>query len=484
MSFVNEFRKASTVTKSENGGNVFTTTGGGALLDLFATIGGMRHQPINEVITKWRKAYKENPTLAANLILYTRDIRNGGIGERAIGRALLRELATVEPEKIERNLDTIVNCGRWDDLFCLLTINTLRDSIISFVANQLAQDMTAYKNGKPISLLAKWAPSINASSRETRRLANILCKQLHLSPKTYRQTLASLRKYSNVVERKMSDGDWSSINFETVPSLAMSRYNKAYRKHTPIEFQTYLDCLKKGTVKINAATLNPTDICKKFLNEHRLGETDIAQWDSLPDYVKGDNEVLCVADVSGSMNWPNNEPMAASIGLATYFAQRNRGSYHNLYMTFSQNPQFLKIQDNWNIEKCFDYVLNHGVGYNTNADKMMAAIYNLAVQVHDAPKAVIIISDGEFDSFCRDSYLDSLVSKWNKKFIGAGLNPVRVISWNVACRPGTVIAPNTDNVSFVSGYGAGAFKNLVELIECTAEEAMIKILTKPEFTWK
>ena len=484
MSFVNEFRKASTVTKSENGGNVFTTTGGGALLDLFATIGGMRHQPINEVITKWRKAYKENPTLTANLILYTRDIRNGGIGERAIGRALLRELATVEPEKIERNLDTIVNCGRWDDLFCLLTINTLRDSIISFVANQLAQDMTSYKNGKPISLLAKWAPSINASSRETRRLANILCKQLHLSPKTYRQTLASLRKYSNVVERKMSDGDWSSINFETVPSLAMSRYNKAYRKHTPIEFQTYLDCLKKGTVKINAATLNPTDICKKFLNEHRLGETDIAQWDSLPDYVKGDNEVLCVADVSGSMNWPNNEPMAASIGLATYFAQRNRGSYHNLYMTFSQNPQFLKIQDNWNIEKCFDYVLSHGVGYNTNADKMMAAIYNLAVQVHDAPKAVIIISDGEFDSFCRDSYLDSLVSKWNKKFIGAGLNPVRVISWNVACRHGTVIAPNTDNVSFVSGYGAGAFKNLVELIECTAEEAMIKILTKPEFTWK
>jgi hypothetical protein len=184
------------------------------------------------------------------------------------------------------------------------------------------------------------------------------------------------------------------------------------------------------------------------------------------------------------MSWPNNEPMAASIGLATYFAQKNKGSYHNLYMTFSQDPQFLKIQDNWDIEKCFDYVMNHGVGYNTNADKMMSAIYNLAVQVHDAPRVVIIISDGEFDSFCRDSYLDSLVSKWNKKFIKAGLNPVRVISWNVACRHGTVIAPNTDNVSFVSGYGAGPFKNLVELIELNAEEAMMKILTKPEFTWK
>ena len=484
MSFVNEFRKASTVTKSENGGNVFTTTGDGALLDLFATIGGMRHQPIYEVTSKWRKAYKENPTLAANLILYTRDIRNGGIGERAIGRALLRELATVEPEKIERNLDTIVNCGRWDDLFCLLTINTLRDSIISFVANQLAQDMTSYKNGKPISLLAKWAPSINASSCETRRLANILCKQLHLSPKTYRQTLASLRKYSNVVERKMSDGDWSSINFETVPSLAMSRYNKAYRKHTPIEFQTYLDCLKKGTVKINAATLNPTDICKKFLNEHRLGETDIAQWDSLPDYIKGENEVLCVSDVSGSMSWPNNEPMAASIGLATYFAQRNKGSYHGLYMTFTDNPHFIQIDDDWSIEKCFRYIENTGIGYSTNMDKALAAVYDLAIKCNEAPKVICIISDGEMDRWVQDKRSDSIISKWNNKLIAAGLNPVKIVSWNVAARNGTVIAPASDYISYCSGYGAGVFKQLITLINNDAYEAMCIILNKPEFSWK
>ena len=103
----------------------------------------------------------------------------------------------------------------------------------------------------------------------------------------------------------------------------MSRYNKAFRKHTPIEFQTYLECLQNGTVKINAATLNPSDICKKYLNRC-LEATDIAQWDSLPNYVSSEYEVLCVADASGSMTYPNNEPMAASIGLATYFAQKQR----------------------------------------------------------------------------------------------------------------------------------------------------------------
>lgn len=482
--FANGMRNITNQTYSENGGIVYKSTGSGALLDLFATIGGMRHQPINEVIVKWRKAYKENPVLAANLILYTRDIRNGGIGERAIARALLRELATIEPEKIKRNLNTIISCGRWDDLFVLLDVAEIKSNIISLIAEQLTEDMKNMKANKPVSLLAKWAPSINTSSRETRRIANLICNELGLTPKTYRKTLASLRKYTNIVERQMSDGEWSKINFEAVPSLAMSRYNRAYRKHTPIEFQAYLKGLQSGTVKINAATLNPTDICKKYFSHRRLEETDIAQWNSLPNYVSGENEVVVMADVSGSMTWPNYEPMAASIGLATYFAQRNKGSYHGMYLTFTDTPHFVNLDDNWNIEKCFRFVENKGIGYNTNMDKAFKAIYDVAIATHDSPKALVVISDGEVDSWVRSNQSQSIVSKWKQKFNANGLDFPRVISWNVACRNGTVIAPASDGVSFVSGYGAGPFKNLVELIELNAEEAMIKILTKPEFTWK
>ena len=482
--FANGMRNITNQTYSENGGIVYKSTGGGALLDLFATIGGMRHQPINEVIVKWRNAYKENPVLAANLILYTRDIRNGGIGERAIARALLRELAIIEPEKIKRNLNTIISCGRWDDLFILLDIVEIKSNIISLIAEQLTVDMKSMKENKPVSLLAKWAPSINTSSRETRRIANLICNELGLTPKTYRKTLASLRKYMSVIERQMSDREWSKINFEAVPSLAMSRYNKAYRKHTPIEFQTYLEGLQSGTVKINAATLNPTDICKKYFNHRKLEETDIAQWNSLPNYVSGENEVLCLSDVSGSMTWPNYEPMAASIGLATYFAQRNKGAYHGLYMTFTDNPHFIQIDDGWSIEKCFRYIENTGIGYSTNMDKALAAVYDLAIKCNEAPKVICIISDGEMDRWVQNKRSDSIISKWNNKLIAAGLNPVKIISWNVAARNGTVIAPASDYISYCSGYGAGVFKQLITLINNDAYEAMCIILNKPEFTWK
>jgi len=481
--FVQNFGRMANQTLSENQGIVYKSTGEGALLDLFALIGGMRHQPDNEIIGKWKAAYKENPELASNLILYTRNCRNGGLGERRIGRLLLKELAMIEPEKVKRNFQTIVDTGRFDDLY-VLEGTPCESEMWEFVKNTFVLDVTLMKENKPISLLAKWMPSINTSSKESRRLANKFCNITGLSPRTYRKALSKLRAYIDVVERKMSAGEWDKINYEAVPSLAMSRYTKTFNTHDYEGFSEYKEKLSKGEAKVNASVITPSEICKKYLVNRHLDNIDKEQWKALPNYVQEGQEVVCVADVSGSMSCCNWEPMAASIGLATYFAQKNQSAYHNLYMTFTNKPHFIKIEDTWDIEKCFQYVEHAGVGYNTNADRMMEAIYNLAVESNEAPKAVIVISDGEFDSFCRDSYLDSLVSKWNKKFIAAGLNPVRVISWNVAARNGTVIAPATDNVAFCSGSGAGVFKNLTSLISKTAYEAMVEILTKPEFTWK
>ena len=50
-----------------------------------------------------------------------------------------------------------------------------------------------------------------------------------------------------------------------------------------------------------------------------------AQWRQLPDYVEPGTNALVIADTSGSMS---GRPLASSVGLAVYFAERNHGAYH------------------------------------------------------------------------------------------------------------------------------------------------------------
>ena len=117
MSFTDGFRGNSNLTRTENGATVKSTTGS-ALLNLFARVGGLRQASESEINRLYLDARNEDKELADNLILYTRNIREGGIGERRIARILLKTIALKDPAKVRRNLDTIVSAGRWDDMYC------------------------------------------------------------------------------------------------------------------------------------------------------------------------------------------------------------------------------------------------------------------------------------------------------------------------------------------------------------------------------
>jgi hypothetical protein len=60
--------------------------------------------------------------------------------------------------------------GRFDDFLVLLHTER-KQEVISLITAQLAQDEKNYTNKQPISLLAKWLPSENASSKQTRQYA-------------------------------------------------------------------------------------------------------------------------------------------------------------------------------------------------------------------------------------------------------------------------------------------------------------------------
>jgi hypothetical protein len=460
-------------TLTENGGRALSTTGD-KLLNLFAVLGALRSRP-NDVIAKFDAAYAENADLTTKMAFYGRDVR-GGLGERTVGRFMLRELATINPAVVSANIKNIVEFGRYDDLFVLFDTPVETD-MIEFVKMQLVSDKRHMDKHESVSLLAKWMPSINASSKNTVALAHRLAKALNLKPSQYRKTLSALRKYIDVTEVKMSANKWTDIDYKAVPSNAMANYGSAFARHDYEGFSRYMDAVKSGDVKINAATLYPYNVIETL----EKGNRDVAeaQWKALPNYVEGDNNFLVMADVSGSMY---GRPMHTSVGLAIYFAERNHGAFANKFMTFTDIPEIVDVTGN-SLAAKYDSVTRH-VGYDTNLEAAFDAILSTAVRTDcpqaDLPKALVIISDMEINAWHGGSL--TFTEEMKNRFADAGYEMPKLVYWNVDSRKDTFLASKNDpNAILVSGQSASTFKNLIKGIDLSAFEIMEQTLNDSRY---
>jgi hypothetical protein len=472
MSFMDDLAIETSVTLTENGGRALSTTGD-KLLNLFAALGALRSRP-TDVIDKFDAAFRENADLATKMAFYERDVR-GGLGERAVGRLMLRELALLYPEVVVANFKNIVKFGRYDDLFVFFDTSVETD-MIEFIKKQLVLDYKCMKSHQQVSLLAKWMPSINASSEHTKALAHRFVKALNTTPREYRKTLSALRKYIDVTEVKMSANKWTDIDYKAVPSNAMSNYGSAFARHDYEGFNRYMDAVKSGDVKINAATLYPYNVIETMYGNRDVAE---AQWKALPNYVDGDNNFLIMADVSGSMM---GRPMATSVGLAIYFAERNHGAFANKFMTFTDIPKIVDVTGNDLFDK-YCSVTDH-VGYNTNLEAAFDAILSTAVRTKcpqaDLPKALVIISDLEIDYWNGGSL--TFTEEMRKRFADAGYEMPKLVYWNVDSRKDTFLASKNDpNAILVSGQSASTFKNLIKGIDLSAFEIMVQTLNDPRY---
>ena len=472
MSFMDDLEIETSVTLTENGGRALSTTGD-KLLNLFAVLGALRSRP-TDVIDKFDAAFRENADLATKMAFYGRDVR-GGLGERAVGRLMLRELALLYPEVVTANFKNIVEFGRYDDLFVLFD-TPVETAMVAFVKMRLLYDYRDMKSNQHVSLLAKWMPSINASSEHTKALAHRFVKALNTTPREYRKTLSALRKYIDVTEVKMSANKWTDIDYKAVPSNAMSNYGSAFARHDYEGFTRYMDTVKSGDVKINAATLYPYNVIETMYGNRDVAE---AQWKALPNYVEGDNNFLIMADVSGSMM---GRPMATSVGLAIYFAERNHGAFANKFMTFTDIPRIVDVTGD-NLFDKYCSVTDH-VGYNTNLEAAFDVILSTAVRTKcpqaDLPKALVIISDMEIDYWGGGSL--TFTEEMRKRFADAGYEMPKLVYWNVDSRKDTFLASKNDpNTILVSGQSASTFKNLIRGIDLSAFEIMVQTLNDPRY---
>ena len=478
MIFAEAAKKLAVFTRTENGAVALNTTGD-ARLDFFGVAGSLRTAQKERIERLFAEAWKEDPLFATKIAFYARDVR-GGLGERQTFRTLLQYMAKYHPEALRLNLDLIGVYGRYDDLYCLIG-TPMEDEMWAAMKKQFEEDRMNLEQGNAISLLAKWIKTADASSEKTRKLGILTAQKLGYSVYEFKRLVRAMRKQIGVVEALMSAGRWDEIKYSAVPSRAMMIYRKAFMKHDAERYNQFIRKAVTGEETVHSATLYPYDIVEKVMQMNwsgcRIKEDDAleAQWRQLPDYVEKGTNAMVIADTSGSMY---GRPLATSVGLAVYFAERNTGPYHNMFMSFSGTSRIQVLKGDTLAQKIGSINMNDWMN-NTNMQAAFQHILDIAVRYHvsadEMPKSLIVISDMEID-YCGDKDW-TFYEKMAQKFRNYGYQIPNIVFWNVASRHDVFHADKKrTGVQLVSGMSTSVFRQVMQCVGMNPVEAMEKII--------
>ncbi|MBR3785390.1 MAG: DUF2828 family protein [Firmicutes bacterium] len=438
-------------------------------LDLFATIGALRHADNEEIIGRFQKAFIENPDLAMKNLFFGRDIR-GGLGERRTFRVCMKWLADHHPASVEKNLEQFGEYGRYDDLLCLMD-TPCNESVVRYIGQCLSDDVTSMESGGPVSLLAKWLPSVNASNRETVGTAKKLAKALKMKERDYRKTLCSLRAYIEIIENNLRERDYS-FDYEKQPSKALFKYRAAFLRNDEKRYLSYLNGVSRGERKLNAGTLMPYDIIRpitelwgrKPVSEEERHVMDVT-WKAQKDFAD-DTNALVVIDGSASMYCNRNpQPAAVALSLGVYFAERNKGVFRNHFITFSHNPKLVEVKGRDIVDK-----VKYCMGFNEISDTNIQKVFELILQTalkhkvpqEELPKTVYIVTDMEFNACAKYSGMTNF--EYAKQLFSAhGYQLPQIVFWNVDSRNRQQpVTMNEQGVILVSGCSPRIFSMVMD----------------------
>ena len=478
MHFAEAARLSAAFTRTENGAVALNTTGD-ARLDFFGTVGSLRTADKERITRLFSEAWKADPLFATRIAFYARDVR-GGLGERQTFRTILQYMALHHPEGLRPNLDLIGVYGRYDDMYCLIG-TPLEDEMWAAMKKQFEEDRMNMEAGNAISLLAKWIKTADASSENTRKIGVLTARKLGYSVYEFKRLVRAMRRQIGVVETLMSAGRWDEIRYAAVPSRAMMIYRNAFMRHDEERFGEFVQRAARGEETVHAATLFPYDIIEKVMEMRWTGcriredEALEAQWRQLPDYVEAGTNALVIADTSGSMM---GRPLATSVGLAVYFAERNTGAYHNMFMSFSGTSRIQVLKGDTLAQKLRSIDMKDWAN-NTNLEAAFKHVLEIAVRnrvpVEEMPKSLIVISDMEID-FCGNKNW-TFYEKMAQKFRKFGYQIPNIIFWNVASRHDVFHADKgRAGVQLASGQSAAVFRQVMQCVGLNPVEAMEKII--------
>lgn len=463
--------KTSNKTKTTNGMKAKVSTKN-ACVDLFYKAGAMRGE---NIIPHFTQALNEDKAIALKIAMWLRDVR-GGAGERQLFRDILSYLEINDKESAKLLVKKIPEIGRWDDGIVLQTTE-LKQMYMGMVKDALNNQN---------ALCAKWMPRKGAFAVELR-------EYLNYTPKFYRKTLVNL---SSTVEQQMCAQQWEDIDFDKVPSLSHIRNRNAFKRHTPTKYADYAQSLTGDNPigKINAGAIYPHNITSrlKYEKDEVSISTLTSQWNALPNFING-SKILPIVDVSGSMNCGisgNNinssmvTCMDVAVSLGLYVSQKQQSAFKDVVMTFSENPNLVKLSGD--LAQKLNGVYSLDWEMNTNIEKTFNVLLEFAtnnkVKQKDMPEYLLIMSDMQFDQ-CTTGNGVGVFKMIEEKFKNHGYTLPKIVFWNLHSYDNVPVKFDKLGTALVSGFSPAILQAVLSdnLDDFSPISVMMETLSNPRY---
>ena len=438
---------------------MYNTTTNGALqhessgnkcLDLFSVIGNLRECSRTDILERFEEAFKENSELATNVAYWARAARQGS-GERNTFYTILDEIAKSSPEFVSDNANTLALLGYYKDL--------LRYFHIPGVVSSFAQSIKDKDR-----LACKWAPRKGENARKLR-------DELQFTNKEYRKWIG---EHSETVEDIMSKKLFSSVHYSSVPGGAMRKYKDAFIKRDYARFDEWKN--DKNTTASVSATY-PHQVIEVASGDEALADK---MWNSLEDFVTEGENILPMIDTSGSMF---GGPLEIAISLGMYLAEKNKSEFKDTFLTFSESPEFVRLQGNTVAERMRN-IEHANWGMNTDFTKAYDLILQTAitydVDKSSMPTMLLVLSDMQFDESQDDKvHFDDIKDKFNK----SGYEMPKLVFWNLNSHSGNQSTMNEDGVCMVSGFSPSIMKAILSCEDFNPMNVMMEALEPIELDY-
>lgn len=463
------------ITQTQNGAKAYKSTLN-KNLDFFNLAGNYMEE--KEIGDLFADAYFENIHTALLNLIRMRDIRNGGLGVRSNYRFCLKRLA-----KLDKNLAIYLayitpEMGRWDDIFVLLDEDVdsyVREHMLNLIENTLHDDtdkvIDAVKSNSrniEISLLAKWLPNPKSKNEKVNRYAGLIMKHLRINQRDYRHIKTDLSKVLNVVEQKITVQNYDSIDYSKLPTKALRRYQKLFKRVDGEKYGAYIESLKNGTQKVKTTGLYPYEIIKPLFTNRDDADITLIQslWDNIDRSEIKKNTIVC-ADCSGSMCTTVNKiealPLLNSISLAILMSESIKGPFKDHFISFGSRPKLVDLSTRRYINDKLDKVSRFNNIDSTNIMAVYELILEVSKQVTDPSQYIerlIIVSDMQFDQAMTNK---TPYEEAKALFDEAKIPFPEVIFWNVNSQNVSIpVKPNECGVKLVSGYSSNIIDELVK----------------------